>query len=123
MNKNKVLEHAISSMSGASSSENQGVIIPGYDIKFPDNIRFDYEVINGIRYPRVAWRDIVSLYPDHWILYTNYEILKDDREFKCTLLEVCDNKHKSEERIRLLKEGYRVTALRTKDCMTVGVIS
>lgn len=122
MNESKILENAISSMNGETIFNNQDAVIPGYGIKFPKNIHVEYEAVNGIKYPRVAWSDIKLLYPSNWILYTNFEKVYDDREFLCTILEVCDNDHKSEEKIRLYKEGYQVMSLRTKSMVDIGVL-
>lgn len=60
-----------------------------------------------------SWSDIKEKYPDSWILFTDIEIVKDDREFLLNLIEVCTDDNYEKKRIDYLNSGVNVLARRT----------
>lgn len=60
-----------------------------------------------------AWSDLVEKYPDKWIIYTDVDIVKDDRLFLCRVLEVCDDSVRSERKLYYLEKGIKAIATRT----------
>lgn len=73
-----------------------------------------------------AWSELVKKYPDKWIIYTDVDIVKDDRLFLCRVLEVCDDSARSERKLYYLTRGIKAIATRTSsnfNCSMGGNIS
>jgi hypothetical protein len=64
---------------------------------------------------RQAWSDLVRLYPDKWIIYTNQETVDDERMFLCTVLSVCTNNERMSELKRLIPQYKNIGSMRTTD--------
>ena len=60
-----------------------------------------------------AWSELVRKYPDKWIIYTDVDIVNDDRLFLCRVLEICDDNDRSERKLYYLTKGIKAIATRT----------
>lgn len=86
--------------------------------RIPENKIICRETVKGYDYVRTDWRTLVYTFPDRWILYTNVDVVDDNRLFLCTVLAICDNDTMSPLKIRLRHEGYCPCAYRTTNGMT-----
>lgn len=62
---------------------------------------------------RFAWSELVEKYPGKWIIYTDVEIVNDERLFLCTVLEVCNDDTRSDKKLQYLSNGIKAMAMRT----------
>lgn len=76
------------------------------------------ENVKGYSYVRTDWRSLVKTFPDKWILYTNVDVVDDNRLFLCTVIALCDDDTVDPVQIRLMKEGYYLGAYRTTNGIT-----
>ena len=76
------------------------------------------ETVKGYDYVRTDWRSLVKTFPDKWILYTNVDVVDDNRLFLCTVIALCDDDTVDPVQIRLMKEGYYLGAYRTTNGIT-----
>lgn len=86
--------------------------------KIPENKIICRENVKGYDYVRTDWETLVYTFPDRWIVYTNSDIIKDDRSFLCTVIAICNNDNIFSVKAALLRSGYHVGSLRTTDGRT-----
>ena len=70
---------------------------------------------------RFAWSELVEKYPGKWIIYTDVEIVNDERLFLCTVLEICDDDTRSDKKC-LRSYAQDVVQLRIRLHHTIGQI-
>lgn len=86
--------------------------------RIPENKIICRENVKGYNYVRTDWRTLVYTFPDRWILYTNVDVVDDNRLFLCTVIALCDDDTVDPVQIRLMKEGYYLGAYRTTNGIT-----
>ena len=69
--------------------------------------------ISSSKGEKAAWSDLVEKYPDKWIVFTDFEMVSDDRSFLCTVLEICDDDSKSDRKLYYISQGIKAAAMRT----------
>lgn len=101
---------------------------PAARIKFCDETTFpiekvvSYEEINGRKFPRVYWSDIVKQYPGMWACFLNSEVVLDDRLEIMTMISLCSDEESNDTLVSLFKQGYRVEYQRTTSNFIGGML-
>lgn len=121
--------NAPDALKGLSDVEIMSIMSLAYDnymqsliIQSTEQEDADAEVICGKICPRMSWSDIVSENPDKWIIFTNIEVVKDDRQFICTVLETCDNEDVEIQTLKFIKMGISAVCMRTTGNLIGGIL-